>query len=265
MERITSRDNQRLDAVRKVRDGIDKDAIFIEGKRLAKEALRSDLSFLECYVSDALDDEPLIGDLKRMVNEVTIVAEKAFASIADTKNSQGVVLLAKRPEWSLKDFATRLGGDALPLIVYLDEINNPANLGAVDRTAEAAGAAGVMLSPGSTDAYSPKAIRGSMGSAFRLPIVQEVPFDDGLSFAAEAGLATIAAIARGNAGYTSVDWTIPHMLILGSEAHGLSQEKVGGAAATIRIPLDEPVESLNLAVAAGIILFEAKRQSGVNG
>jgi len=264
MERITSRDNQRLAAVRKVRDGIDKDAIFIEGKRLAKEALRSGLSISECYFSDALDEKRLINDLKTAVEAVTIVAEMAFASIADTKNSQGIVLLAKRPKWSLNDLTTRLRGDALPLIVYLDEINNPANLGSVVRTAEAAAVAGLMLSPGSTDAYSAKAIRGSMGSAFRLPVVEAVEFDAALAFAADNGLTTIAADAHSAPSYASIDWRAPHLLVLGSEAHGIRSRNLERISERIQIPIGD-VESLNLAVAAGIILFEAKRQGDVSG
>jgi TrmH family RNA methyltransferase len=150
------------------------------------------------------------------------------------------------------------------IVVYLNKINNPSNLGAVMRTAEAAGATGIITSPGSVDAFSPKSLRASMGSAFRLPIVQNIPLIDAHHWAKENGMTCVAADISGGISYTAVDWNGPKLLVLGSEAHGLSDKDLNLIDEKIVIPMHAGVESLNLAVSAAVILFEAARQRSSN-
>lgn len=245
---ITSRDNPKLKSARSVRDGREPDLVFIEGVRLLGEAIRSNVEIVNVFVSQDFGLTNVLPDHP----EAIVVEKKAFRSIADTENPQGVIAIARRPQFSLTSFQAGL-------TVLLHEVNNPANLGAVIRTAEAAGASGLMATTGSADAFSSKSIRASMGSAFRLPIVEEIDFFEAVEWAKSAGLVTTAADVASNLPYFRIDWTVPRLVIFGSEAHGLDEVHLAAVEQKIVIPIDSKVESLNLAVSSGIILFEARR------
>jgi TrmH family RNA methyltransferase len=248
---ITSRDNGRLMAARRVRDGRDKFRIFIEGRRLAEEAVRSGLKITECFLSDEFDDAGLVA----LINVPTFrMPEKVFKTIADTESPQGIILVAERPDQKEPVKAE------LPITLFLSEINNPANLGAILRTAEAAGVGNVILSKGSTDPFAPKALRASMGSAFRHVILEGATIDDAVAIAHRQGSIATGASLDGEASYLDIDWSRPRLLVFGSEAHGLSDQDRSHLDETVRIPMTSDVESLNLAVSAGIMLFEARRQ-----
>ncbi|HQY67861.1 MAG TPA: RNA methyltransferase [Pyrinomonadaceae bacterium] len=265
LPKITSRDNQRLVNVRKVRDHHVSDKVFVEGKRLAAEALRSDVSVSACFVSErfVMSDENsrFIMELSSASRFIFELPDRVFQTIAATEHSQGVILIAERPEKNSLAIESRLsGGKCLPIVVLLYHINNPSNLGAVLRTAEAAGVAGIIITKQSADVYSPKSIRASMGSIFRMAIWNDVELDPVLRWAADKGLRATTTAAAATATHTAVDWSIPRLLIFGSEAHGLNGIDLGISDERVKIAIESPVESLNLAVSAGIILFEAKRQ-----
>lgn len=248
---ITSRDNGRLMAARRVRDGRDKFRIFIEGRRLAEEAVRSGLKFTECFLSEDFYDDALVAT----INAPTFrMPGKVFRTVADTEAPQGIILIAERP--ARRPFAKSL----LPLMLFLNEINNPSNLGAILRTAEAAGVSHVVLSKGSADPYSPKALRASMGSAFRLTIEEGEALAEAATITRERGGVVTGSDIHGAVSYVDLDWSKPRMLVFGSEAHGLSDAEKALLDETISIPMSEGVESLNLAVSAGVVLFEARRQ-----
>ena len=128
------------------------------------------------------------------------------------------------------------------------------------RTAEAAGAWGVILTLGATDIFSPKALRGAMGSSLRLPLWTGASFDDAIAFCREQGLRTVCTDPRAERAYTEIDWQVPSALIVGPEASGLERAEIAMTDESLKIPMHEPVESLNVAVATGIILYEAARQ-----
>ena len=151
-------------------------------------------------------------------------------------------------------------GTAGALLVYLENCGNPNNVGAAIRSAEAAGVSAVALSPGSADPYSAKALRASMGSAFRMPVVRDVPITAFAGFARSVGMVTVGADVTAVGNHTEFDWKTAVALVLGSEAHGLSREALDAVDHRVRIDMANDVESLNLAVSAGILLFEAKRQ-----
>lgn len=257
-ERIISRDNSRLVNARKVRDGKVSELIFIEGKRLAEEALRSGIQIVETFVSDDFADDSILEVVKKQTSPITALPEKLFRSIADTDSPQGIVLIAKRPSASQK---ITLDSSQLPVVLYLSEINNPSNLGAVLRSAEAAGVRDVLISKNSADPFSPKALRSSMGSALRLNITTNCRFDEVIKLARTNNLLMVGADANANTSYTDLDWTKPRILVIGSEAHGLSEEHKKNLDEIVCIPMANDVESLNLAVSVGVILFEAKRQN----
>jgi TrmH family RNA methyltransferase len=261
MIRVTSRDNARVKEAKRVRDGKQRDKIFIEGARLIGEAVRSEAKLHCLFVSDdGLDrNRELVGAAN--VREVFQLSDPVFRSIVDTVTSQGIAGLAERPATGRTELEKRLSTASVPLVAYLYHINNPSNLGAVIRTAEAAGVAGVIVSHGSADAFSPKAVRAAMGSSFRLPVWTDVGIDDAIVWSESNGLLTVATETTSARVYTDVDWRRPAMILFGSEAHGLPESVIQKVDDRIFIPMDKTVESLNLAVACGVILFEARRQN----
>ena len=264
--RITSRDNRHLKFARRVRDGKEPDYIFVEGSRLCEEALRSNTVLDRIFYSEDFFNSHS-ADVMRYGSETDVdtfvLSNSLFGSIADTKTSQGIAIVVHRPESMNLDgmFHDRSVEIVLPVWVFLFEINNPSNLGAALRTAEAAGAKGVVISAGSADAFSPRSLRASAGSAFRLPIVSGADLQETFETAKKNGVRSVAVDARGSVNHEDLDWTRPTLLIFGSEADGLPDNIVGLADESLKIDMDPQVESLNLAVACGIVLFEARRQS----
>ena len=265
-KKIASRDNPKLKHAKRVRDGKEKDEIFIEGARLSGEALPSSIRVRECFISTkALKNERLkiladaVSGSGIVIHELSV---EMFRSISDTENSQGILLICDKPDQSRKSFegAISFSAEKIPVIVFLEEANNPSNLGAILRTAEAAGAAGVITSKNSADPFSPKALRASMGSAFRVPIWTDAYLNEVVEWALEREMIVTAADIDGNKIYTQIDWKKPRLLVFGSEAHGLNDADKRKIQDLVKIPIDANVESLNLAVSAGVILFEAKRQ-----
>ncbi len=264
MNMITSRDNSLLRLARSVRDGKMQELIFVEGLRLCEEALRSGVSIEAVIASSELAQKEraasLISKLGEVSNRVATVSEKLLESISFTKTPQGIILLASRPESSQEHLATSQKGNLL--IVIMHRINNPVNVGAILRTAEAAGATGAIATPNTTDPFSPKSLRGAMGSAFRLPIWFGPTYVEALAWCAERDMQTICADVHGTTSYGEIDWRRPSALILGPESSGLSREEITMANEAVRIPMREHAESLNVAVATGVVLYEAARQRG---
>ncbi len=263
LERITSRENRRLIHARKVRDGRERSQMFIEGRRLAEEAIRSEIIIDEGFVAEGFEGSDILNVLSERGIAISNLPGPLFRSIAATEEPQGIVLLAQRPNNPVDDF--NLGGSTLPLFLFLKEVNNPANLGAILRSAEAAGVGGIFVSKNSADVFSPKALRASMGSAFRTRITVNSELTEVLDRARAEGLECLAVDSSGKNNYLQVDWTRPHLLIFGSEAHGISESERNLIGREISIPMENSVESLNLAVAAGVVLFEAKRQILIQG
>lgn len=259
---ITSRDNSLLRKARAVRDGKDEDLIFVEGLRLCEEAVRSQVEIYAVVVSEELASKDRV---KAKIDEITsnsprtgFVSEKLLASISFTKTPQGIVLLAQRPKTGKSLLLRQLGPN--PFLLVLHEINNPVNVGAMVRTAEAGGVSGVITTAKTSDPFSPKALRGAMGSAFRLPLWTDASFKEMLELCRENGLSTVATVVHAGTSYTELDWTSARALILGPESTGLSPEELAETDETITIPMKQPVESLNVSVASAIVIYEAARQ-----
>ena len=259
---ITSRDNSLLRLARAVRDGKDADYVFIEGLRLCEEALRSSLELEAVIVSEELLRKEraagAIEELSRASHRSASVSEKLLESISYTKTPQGIVVLARRPESSEKRLSASI--EASSLLVVLHQINNPVNVGAILRTAEAAGAGGVITTRNTSDPFSPKSLRGAMGSAFRLPIWSGPSYDEMIKWCRARSIATVCADAEAPMAHTDFDWTRGVALVLGPESTGFTADEMEGATQIVRIPMHGAVESLNVSVAAGILLFEAARQ-----
>ncbi len=264
MLKITSRENQRIIRARKVRDSLVKDAIFVEGVRLAKEVLRSNLKISDVFFTENFANSERGQAFLQLFefSNLAQIPDKIFDSLSATKNSQGVILIGEKPRTDKSFIETKLSlNQKFQMVVLLHQTNNPTNLGAILRTCEAANVAGVILTKNSADAFSPKALRGAMGASFRLPIWTDANFFEVLDWAEEKNLISICADVNAEKSYLDVDWRKPHLLIFGSEAHGLTRKERERVAEDLIIPMENGVESLNLAVSTGVILFEAKRQN----
>ena len=262
---ITSRDNSLLRLARAVRDGKDTEYIFVEGLRLCEEALRSALELEAVIVSEELLRKQraamAITELDQAAQRSASVSEKLLESISYTKTPQGIVVLARRPDSSEKRLASAV--DKNSLLVVLHQINNPVNVGAILRTAEAAGASGVITTRNTSDPFSPKSLRGAMGSAFRLPIWTGPTYEEMIEWCHTRQIQTVCADAEAPLAHSDLDWTSGTALILGPESTGLTDAETRSATQVVRIPMHGAVESLNVSVAAGILLFEAARQRSI--
>jgi TrmH family RNA methyltransferase len=261
---ITSSSNERLKFARRVRDGREPGLIFIEGERLVEECLRSGLKLIACF--HAPDPDPraqiILAEAAGRGCPLYPTSPAALETITDTVHPQGPIVLAERVAFDLDLALSARDGDA-PLIVCLDAVQDPGNLGTIIRTAEAAGASGVVTLKGSVDAFSPKALRSSMGSAFRLPVAPGLAPEGLFAGIRGAGLRAVATAADGETPYGDYDWRRPTMVVFGNEARGVRKDLLERCDERLRIPLRDPVESLNVAAAAAAVLFEAARQRAV--
>lgn len=266
MLKITSRDNEKVKQARKTRDGFINAFIFAEGLRLAEEVTRSNLKILDIFFTQSFARTERGQTFLQKVENYNLaeVSDKIFDSLSDTRNSQGIILICEKPQTGKNILETKLSKiHQLPFLVLLHQINNPTNLGAILRTCEAVNVAGVILTKNSADAFSPKALRGAMGANLRLPMWTDADFLEVLEWAKDKSFSSVCADVNAEKSYVEIDWKRPRLLIFGSEAHGLSVKEREKIEESLLIPMENNVDSLNLAVSAGVILFEAKRQ--ING
>jgi RNA methyltransferase, TrmH family len=259
-EPITSRSHPLVKRLRALKERhVGKDLALVEGITLVEEVLAAGVEISEAAVTPRLRQTPRGRRVLRSLEAAGVVArdvaEGVMASLSDVEASQGVLALARRPQ-----FAEDRIFQGTPLVLIAVQVQDPGNLGALFRTAEAAGASGAYLTRGTADAFSWKAVRGSMGSTFRLPHVAGLPVEEVLGRVEARGLSMVAAAGRGGERYDRVDFRGPLALIVGNEAAGLPESVLQAAGRTVTIPVRAPVESLNVAVAAGVLLFEAARQ-----
>ena len=259
-EIIRSRTNPLVRRLRNLKEKSEGELCLIEGPKLLQEALRSGIEIVEVVAGtrweDALSSQPLLAELAGRGLRVRSVADEILDSLSETETSQGLLALARRPRFDESALTSRDPA----LVVVAVGIQNPGNVGGLLRTAEAAGATGAYLTDGTADPLSWKALRGSMGSAFRLPHVRGGEAGAILKRLRAQGLKVVATVATDGVPYASVSFVQPTALVFGSEGPGLSAELLGHADERVNIPLHPPVESLNVGVAAGILLFEAARQ-----
>lgn len=258
---ITSKANPQIKMAKTLlrRSGRDKAGMYlVEGVRLTEEALRA-CTVETLFYSSRLLDSPrgaaLLDEACGRGVEHLECSEQVLSEISDTVTTQGVVAVVKKESWK----QTFSG-----LVVVADEIRDPGNLGTLFRTAVAAGATGIILTPGCVDPYNSKVVRASMGGVFRLPH-WEIPADQGVQFLGEAGVDIVVADIVDSQHYFAVEFPANVALVIGNEARGPSPIWSQNAAQRVKIPLYGEMESLNASVAAGILLYEIARQHHILG
>lgn len=253
---ISSASNEKIKQAKRVREGRVPGLIFIEGLRLCEEAVRSGLVIETVfYLSEAEVLVPLIQQLQGQQATTISVSPEIMRSLGDTVHGQGIVMLAQRPAVE----STQLPTSPSSLLLGLDRLQDPGNVGTLLRTAEAAGVHAVVSLKGCADVFSPKVLRSAMGSAFRLPIFEKATSDD-LTGLQSLGLQIVAAAGDGEMDYCEYAWHQPTLLLLGNEGSGVAPELMKRCDVRLRIPMHAGVESLNVAAAGAIMLFEAARQ-----
>jgi RNA methyltransferase, TrmH family len=253
---ISSRTNARVKQLRAAFAGntrLSEGLIAIEGEHLLEEALRSGITLKTVFLSEQ-NDWP--RDLPR-ATEIVRLTEDVFASAVETQSPQGVAALIAPPRHQLREIFDQ----ASPLIVIAAGLQDPGNLGTLVRSAEAFGAAGVLTTPGTVSPWNQKALRASVGSVFRIPVIPVDKAD--VERIEEHGVRLLAGVGDEGDQVLSahnVDFTQACAIMIGNEGAGLAPEWMTLAASRITIPCPGPVESLNAAVAGSLLLYEASRQ-----
>ena len=224
-----------------------------EGLRMFEEVPVSDL--VSVWVS-----ESFAGKHRKLLQEKQIrpeiLSDTVFAHVSDTKTPQGVLCVLRQKTYTLAEMLK----DRAPLLLVLDGLQDPGNLGTILRTAEAAGVTGIVLSDDCVDLYNPKVIRSTMGSVYRVPFVYTEDLPAALKQMQEMGITLYAAHLDGQNTYDKEDYLKGTAFLIGNEGNGLKRETTEASDRLIRIPMEGRVESLNAAVAASLLMFEAGRQ-----
>lgn len=229
---------------------------------MVMEALSAGWPLEAVYCTVRFTESKKRAGLLHMLHEhgvaVYALPVEVFNRIASTEEPQGVLAVARMRKVEPREL---LRGPT-PLVVVVDGLQDPGNLGTIIRTAGAAGASGAVLLPGTVDLYNPKVVRASAGALFRLPVVEGIPLDEALTFIKNAGLKLVVADPRANVALYAADLTGPVAAVVGSEGAGVAPEVQEAASQRVFIPMPGGAESLNAAVAASLVIYEAVRQRG---
>jgi len=232
----------------------------IEGPNLLAEAVRAGLRIACVFVAEGAEN--LLDALSLPAEtDILLLPKSLLDSALSTEAPQPIAALVEPPEWTWAHFLGAPRNKA-PLILVLAGLQDPGNLGAILRSAEAFGADGILSLPGTVSAWNPKAVRASAGSLFRLPVLAASP-EHSIARLRDAGLKVLASTPHAAQPADLVDLTGPVALLIGNEGNGIPQALASQADGAITIPCPGPVESLNAAIAASVLLYEASRQRAV--
>ena len=198
------------------------------------------------------------GELPEGIQQVLVVSDDVFRAMSDTQTPQGILALVRQHDYTLEE-VLRVGDKPVHLLI-MEKIQDPGNLGTMIRTAEGAGVTGIIMDHDTADIYNPKVIRSTMGSVFRMPFVYTDDLPGILKTVQQSGIGLYAAHLKGRNNYEQEDYTGNIGFLIGNEANGLSETIAGMADTRVKIPMAGRVESLNAAVAASVLMFEAARQ-----
>lgn len=265
---ITSLQNLRVKEAVKLRDRKGREQqgrILIEGVREISRAVAAGVEIVEAFVCESLCEAPpaadLLGELRRR-KEVSLlsVSEQVMEKLAFGNRQEGLIAIANPPRKTLDDLAVVLQKLATPpLIAVVEGVEKPGNLGAILRTADAAGVSGLIVASGGTDLFNPNAIRASLGAIFTVPVCSATSLDT-LHWLRGQKLQVFVTRVESGQTYGTADFTVPSAIVLGSEARGVSTHWTGNGITPVSLPMLGSVDSLNLSATAAILFYEALRQ-----
>lgn len=253
--------------VKKAKTRREEDLFVAEGLRMCAEIPKERIRAL--YVSESFAKTSEYKAMADGVRQVEMVADEVFRALSDTQTPQGILALVKQYHYTLEDVVGGAGGASggtsapgggSKLLMVLETLQDPGNLGTILRAGEGAGVTGIIMDSHTADIYNPKVIRSTMGSVLRVPFVYVEDLAGTLAELKKRGIRLFAAHLEATHNYEAEDYTGNTGFLIGNEANGLSEGIAGMADSYIRIPMAGKVESLNAAVAASVLMFEAARQ-----
>jgi RNA methyltransferase, TrmH family len=258
MERISSRHNPIVKRFRDLaRAGASDDSMLLDGEHLVQEAIASELPIdVAAFGEKAAGRLVTLAARARRAGAKTVtVTDPVLAALSPVQHPSGVVAIARRPAATTDHVLARRP----QLVLMLNDVQDPGNVGAIVRVAEACGATGIVAGGGTADPFGWKALRGAMGSTFRIPVARH-PLADALRSARQSGARVFATVPRNGTPLRQCDLRGPVTVLLGGEGPGLPADLFDAADERLTIPMRPPVESLNVAIAAALIVYEASRQ-----
>ncbi len=253
---------ERLRGIKKLHESkerAEKGLFLIEGIRLLEEAVKEGISIDEALytvrVEESIRGCHLLASLKKKRTILSPVSEKAMESISGTESPQGVLAVARQLRWTFKDLTKQKRA-----VIIACGLQDPGNLGTIIRSADAGGCGGVFTTQNSVDIYNSKVIRATMGSIFRVPVMKFDDTEEAISALKKEGYQIVATTAHSMSSYLDPDYMKPTAFLIGQEGSGLSDEVLESADKKVFIPMKKGVESLNAAVSASILIYEAFRQ-----
>ena len=260
VKRITSRQNPLVARYRSIAQGETTNLMLLDGPHLVADALAAGISLRQVALTAEALGRPevraIVARLERDRIEIVTAAQPVMAALSPVRSSSVVVAIADRP--SSDD--TRAYAGSAPLLVIASDVQDPGNIGAIVRVAEAGGATGVVAAGTCADPFGWKALRGSMGSALRLPIAVREHVDQAVAHARHRHCRIVATVPRGGRSLFDVDLTGAVAILIGGEGAGLSPSVVDAADLRVTVPMEPSVNSLNAAVTAALLVYEARRR-----
>jgi RNA methyltransferase, TrmH family len=260
MRTISSRQNPLVARYRAAARGEARDVVLLDGVHLVADAIDAGVRIHEVALTSEAADRPDIAAAVRPLThgptEIVAVSRRVMDALSPVRSASGIVAIADRPGTA----PDRLYEGTRAMVVIGVDVQDSGNVGAIVRVAEAAGASGFVAAGGCADPFGWKALRGSMGSALRLPIAVQPDAGRAIDDARRHGCRIVAAAPRDGRSMYQIDYRMPLAILIGSEGRGLSPPLVAGADDRVTVPMQAPVESLNAAVTTALILYEALRQ-----
>jgi TrmH family RNA methyltransferase len=259
MHRITSRQNPLVTRFRDVARGDIADRILLDGEHLLCDAVAAGASVeVAAFGQEAADGRlsALADRVRRAGGHVVVVTAPVLDALSPVRQPSGVVAIAARPTSAVE----RVFEAAPQLVVLIADVQDPGNVGAIIRAAEGCGATGVIAVERTADPFGWKALRGAMGSTLRVPVATGQPLATVIDHARRHGIRVLATAPRGGTALPAADLRVPCAILLGGEGSGLAASVIAAADDRLTIPMRAGIESLNVAVAAAIVLYEASRQ-----
>jgi TrmH family RNA methyltransferase len=264
---LTSTANPRVKAIAKLRDRRERDRTgltIVDGAREVRRALEAGATLDEAFVCVPLlqgeDARAAYNELEARDIPVRTTSPTVFEKLAFGERAEGILAVVRIPSTGLDDL--RLPTD--PLVVVLEGVEKPGNLGAVLRSADGAGADALIVASGRTDPFNPNVIRASAGTVFSVPLASAAA-DDVIAWLGERGIRIVAARVDAATAYTDADLRGPIAIALGSEADGLTDAWNQAGVDQVSLPMHGIADSLNVSVTAAVLLYEARRQRGGPG
>lgn len=255
---ITSTSNQQvknlLQLQKKGKARREQKSFIVEGIRMFTEIPEPWIQ--QIYVSESFllaHPDVLFG------KKYEVLADKVFEHVSDTKTPQGVLGVVRMPEYTREDLL-KSDDDRAPLVLVLENLQDPGNLGTMFRSGEGAGATGIIMDKTTVDIFNPKTVRSTMGGIYRVPFIIVDDVKEGIAFLQKNGVQVYAAHLKGSCVYDEPDYKGACAFLIGNEGNGLTDEAADLADKYIRIPMGGQLESLNAAVAASLLMYEANRQ-----